>query len=259
MPSYEYLSVSAGGHLTRIDLDNPQRRNALNNSLLEELIAALTAAAANSRVIILGAKSTSGVWCAGVDITSLPTDGSMPDPSTTPFDRALSTLRQLPIPVIALVDGGAWGGGCNLALACDLIVATRDASFAITPAKLGVAYDSAGVADFLAALPVNVAREMFFTAEPIDAPRLKRLGVVNRLCDSTESAREVALDIAETIASRAPLSLRSLKAEIAAQSCAIGLNADQLKGMREIAWASEDFREGRAAFIERRSPNFRGN
>jgi len=259
LPSYEFLSVSTDEHLTRIDLDNPERRNALNDSLLEELISALTAASTDSRVIILGAKSTSGVWSAGVDITSLPADGSMPNPSTSPFDRALATLRQLPIPVIALVDGGAWGGGCNLALACDLIVATHEASFAITPAKLGVAYDSAGVADFLAALPVNVAREMFFTAEPIDAARLKRMGVVNRLCDSTDSAHEVALEMAETIASRAPLSLASIKAEIAAQSGDIESDPDQLRHMRERAWASEDFREGRAAFIERRAPHFRGN
>jgi methylmalonyl-CoA decarboxylase len=258
LPPYEYLSVATDDHLTRITLDNPGRRNALNNSLLEELISALTAASTHSRVIILGAQSVSGVWCAGVDITSLPADGSMPDPVTTPFDRALATLRQLPIPVIALVDGGAWGGGCNLALACDLIVATHEASFAITPAKLGVAYDSAGVGDFLAALPVNVAREMFFTAEPIDAERLERLGVVNRLCDSTESAHEIALEIAETIASRAPLSLQSMKAEIAAQSGDITVDPGHLRSMRERAWASEDFREGRSAFIERRSPHFRG-
>lgn len=258
MPQYDFLSVSTGDLITRIDLANPERRNALNDLLLNELIEALTDAARGSRVVILGARTSSGVWCAGFDITSLPTDGSMPDPTTSPFDRALATLRELPIPVIAVVDGGAWGGGCNLALACDLIVATHEASFAITPAKLGVAYDSAGVADFLAALPVNIAREMFFTAEPVTAARLESLGVVNALCESPAAAREFALAMARTIASRAPLSLISIKAEIAAEISPGQSDTAALLRMRQQAWASEDFREGRAAFVERRSPDFSG-
>ena len=258
MPQYDFLSVSTGDLITHIDLANPERRNALNDELLSELIEALSHAARETRVVVLGAQSASGVWCAGFDITSLPTDGSMPDPATSPFDRALATLRELPIPVIAVVDGGAWGGGCNLALACDLIVATNEASFAITPAKLGVAYDSAGVADFLAALPVNIAREMFFTAEPVTAARLERLGVINALCDSPASARECALAMARTIASRAPLSVTSIKAEIAAQISPGQSDTAALLRMREQAWSSEDFREGRAAFVERRSPDFSG-
>ena len=258
MTSYDYLSVSTDGPVTGIELANPQRRNALNDDLLLELITALTEAARVSRVAILGAQTASGVWCAGFDITSLPTDGSMPDPATSPFDRALSTVRELPVPVIAVVDGGAWGGGCNLALACDLVVATTEASFAITPAKLGVAYDSAGVADFLAAVPATVAREMFFTAEPISSARLERLGAITRLCDSPESARDAARELAVTIASRAPLSLRSIKAEIAAQTGSSDVDTRALHALREQAWASADFREGRAAFAERRPAEFTG-
>jgi methylmalonyl-CoA decarboxylase len=258
LPQFGFLSVSTDEFITQIDLANPERRNALNDELLTELIEALSQAARESRLVILGAQSASGVWCAGFDITALPTDGSMPDPAVRPFDRALATVRDLPIPVIAVVDGGAWGGGCNLALTCDLIVATHEASFAITPAKLGVAYDSAGVADFLAALPVNIAREMFFTAEPVTAARLERLGVVNALCDSPASARELALAMARTIASRAPLSVTSIKAEIAAQIGAGDVDSGSLVRLREQAWASADFREGRAAFNERRSPIFRG-
>ena len=258
MASYDYLSVDTDDFVTCIELTNPERRNALNDALLLELIAALTEAARVSRVVILGAQSFSGVWCAGFDITSLPTDGSMPDPSTSPFDRALATLRELPVPVIAVVDGGAWGGGCNLALACDLLVATTEASFAITPAKLGVAYNSAGVADFLAAVPATIAREMFFTAEPVSAARLDSLGAITRLCDSPADARVAARELAELIATRAPLSLRSIKAEIAAQTCATGIDVHALQAMREQAWASADFREGRAAFAERRPALFTG-
>lgn len=258
MPEYDFLSVSTDELITRIDLANPERRNALNDALLNELIEALTDAARVSQVVILGARTSSGVWCAGFDITCLPVDGSMPDPASSPFDRALTTLRELAIPVIAVVDGGAWGGGCNLALACDLLVATHEASFAITPAKLGVAYDSAGIADFLAALPVNIAREMFFTGESVTAARLEHLGVVNALCDSPGAANEAAHAMARTIASRAPLSLHSIKAEIAAQTSPSKSDPEALLRMRKQAWASDDFREGRAAFVDRRPANFRG-
>ena len=88
--------------------------------------------------------------------------------------------------------------------------------------------------------------------------RPEGLGVVNRLCDSPAAARESARDLARTIAQRAPLSVQSIKAEIAAQSSASTMNASELRRLREQAWASADFREGRAAFVERRPANFRG-
>lgn len=258
MTSHDYLSVSTDGHVTTIELANPRRRNALTNDVLLALIDALTKAGRESRVVILGAQTASGVWCAGFDITLLPHDGSMPDPAVSPFDRAVHTVRTLPVPVIAVVDGGAWGGGCNLALACDLVVATTEASFAITPAKLGVAYDSAGIADFLTSVPPTVAREMFFTAEPISSTRLERLGAITRLCDSPEEARAAARALAITIASRAPLSLRSIKAEIVAQTGPSDLDPLAREELRRRAWASADFREGRTAFGERRPAEFTG-
>ena len=85
----------------------------------------------------------------------------------------LHAVRRAPFPVIAAVEGGVWGGACEFVLTCDLIVAVRTATFAITPARLGVPYNTAGVAHVLGAVPLNVAKEMFFTAEAISAQAIQ--------------------------------------------------------------------------------------
>lgn len=252
-----FVAVEIADRVAVITIANPSRRHALNDQLLTELVAVLHACGASGvRAALLRAEAVGGVWCSGFDIADLPTDGTMPVDS--PFDLALRALRDAPFPVIAVVTGGAWGGGCNLALACDLIVATRDASFAITPAKLGVAYAPEGVAHFLGSVPLNIAREMFFTAEPVSAERLAELGVANHLADDSVGALALASSLASVIASRAPMTVRSIKAEITALTDARESDPVALEAMRRAAWASDDFTEGRSAFAERRSPGFSG-
>lgn len=252
-----YVAVEITDRVAVITLANPERRHALNDQLLTELVAILHACGASGvRAAVLRAEAVGGVWCAGYDIAGLPEDGSMPVDS--PFDLALRALRDAPFPVIAVVTGGAWGGGCNLALACDLIVATSDATFAITPAKLGVAYAPEGIAHFLGSVPVNIAREMFFTAEPLAAERLAALGVVNHLAEDSVGALALANGLASVIAQRAPMTVRSIKAEITALTDARDSDPASLESMRRAAWASADFTEGRSAFAERRSPDFEG-
>ena len=238
------------------------RRNALGSEMLDGLHSALTAAEqAGARAVVLRAEPGVSTWSAGYDISALPVDGSDPLTWTNPLESFLHSLRQAPFPVIAAVEGGVWGGACELVLTCDLVVAVNSATFAITPARLGVPYNPAGVAHFLAALPLNVAREMFFTADPISAQAMAEYGVVGRLCEDSDALTEQATALARRIATRAPLAISAIKGEITTLTDARSLTSDdfeRLTSLRRAAWRSEDYQEGIRAFTEKRTPRVEG-
>ncbi|MFZ9986372.1 MAG: methylmalonyl-CoA decarboxylase [Candidatus Nanopelagicales bacterium] len=253
------IDVVDDGPIRILTMRHPERRNALSHVMADEMSAAIEDA--ECRSFILRAEPGAKTWSAGHDIDDLPTDGRDPLAWTSPVEHLVRAVRAAPFPIIAAVEGGAWGAACNLAFACDLIVATRDASFAITPARLGVPYHTEGVAQFLGAVPVNVAKEMFFTAQPLraDAPELS--GTVNRIAEDSEGLTQESLALARRIASAAPLSIRAIKAEINALTDARALDSgtfERLTALRRAAWTSGDFAEGLAAFRERRDPHFKG-
>ncbi len=247
------------GPLRIITMAHSERRNALSRVMADEITAAIEGA--TCRALILRAERGVTTWSAGHDIDDLPTDGRDPLDWTSPVEHLVRSVRAAPFPVIAAVEGGAWGAACNLAFACDLIVATRAATFAITPARLGVPYHTEGVAQFLAAVPLNVAKEMFFTARPLtaDSPHLQ--GTVNRLVEDSAELEAESVALAARIASLASLSIRAVKAEINALTDARPLESvtfERLTSLRRAAWTSADLTEGLAAFRERRDPGFRG-
>ena len=246
--------------IVTVTMANGQRRNALSLEMMAALSQALSQASSSSaRVVILRASAESSVWCSGYDIHDLPTDGSAPD-IANPLDDLFAQIRGAAYPVIAAINGGAWGGGFNLALACDLIVATREATFAITPAKLGVGYATSGIAAFISALPINIARQLLFTAEPMSAVALAELGVVNAIVETPAQLTLQAESLAMLISQRAPLTIASVKAQITALSDP-RLDAhvtERIDQLRATAWASADFQEGIAAVRNKRPPHFSG-
>jgi methylmalonyl-CoA decarboxylase len=245
-----------------VTMANGARRNAMGIGLLGELTEALVhAEASGCRALIFRAEPGVSTWSAGYDIAELPTDGSDPLTWTNPLEGFLHEVRQAPFPVIAAVEGGVWGGACEFVLTCDLIVAVRTATFAITPARLGVPYNTAGVAHLLSALPLNIAKEMFFTAEPISAEAASSFGVVSRLVADTAEMTSTATELGRRIASLAPLAIRAIKGEMSALTDARSLTSDdfeRLTALRRSAWSSEDYQEGIRAFKERRDPRFTG-
>ena len=253
------ISVTDADGLRTVTLCHQQRRNALGVALLAELLPAVEDA--DCRALILRAEPGVTTWSAGHDIDDLPVDGSDPLAWTSPVEHLVRAVRGAAFPVIAAVEGGAWGAACNLAFACDIIVATRTAEFAITPAKLGVPYHSEGVAQFLAAVSAPVARAMFFTAEPLRADSAQLADTVYAVVDSSDELTAASERLARRVASLAPLSIRAIKAEINALTDARPLTADafeHLTALRRSAWTSADFHEGLAAFRERRAPEFTG-
>ncbi len=252
----------APGHVVEVTMTNKARRNAMGADMLAELTAALVAAQdAGARALIFRAEPGVTTWSAGYDIAELPIDGSDPLTWTNPLEGFLHAVRLAPFPVIAAVEGGVWGGACEFVFTCDLIVAVRTASFAITPARLGVPYNTAGVAHLLSALPLNIAKELFFTADPISAEAAASYGVVSRLVADTEEMGTTAAELGRRIASLAPLAIRAIKGEMTALTDARSLTSDdfeRLTALRRDAWSSADYQEGIRAFSERRAPRFTG-
>lgn len=249
-------------HVAVVTMTHAEKRNSLSVAMLAELGASLEQAeSAGARALILRAEPRVTTWSAGYSIDALPRNGADPLMWTNPLEGFLDRLRQVPYPVVAAVEGGVWGGACELVLTCDLVVAVRSATFALTPARLGVPYSTAGVARVLSALPRNVAKELFFTADPQSAEAWAGYGVVNRVVEDSDDLGYTALALASRIAERAPLSIRAIKGEMDALTVArssTGDDAQRLADLRRAAWTSRDYQEGVQAFLEKRTARFDG-
>ncbi len=257
------VTSSIDGHVATLRMTDPRHLNALSESMVQGLIEGMTAAQeARCRVVVIGVEPGARTWSAGHDVNELPTDGRDPLTWSSPLERLLRVVREVPFPVIASVEGGVWGGACDLVFTCDLVVATAAATFAITPAKLGVAYNAAGVGHFLGVLPQHVVKEMFFTAEPLSAERALQHGLVNRLAEPSDTLGTETSLLADRICQMAPLVVQAVKAEIRELTDARPMTSDtfeKLTSVRRAAWRSADYAEGLAAFHDKRPPRFTGN
>lgn len=242
-------------------INDPHKANCLSSAVLRGLLQALDAfEQQNLRVVIIRAYPGAKIWSAGHDLRDIHPDGSDPLPYNEPFEQVLHRVIGFPTPVIGMIEGSVWGGACDLAMTCDLLVGTPAASFAITPAKIGIAYNTAGLNHFIGALPSHIVKEMLFTGNPISAQDAYRLGLLNRLVEA-DKLEETTLEIARTIAARAPLVVRLLKKEMQRLTAGKGLTSDEfeeLQSLRRQTYRSKDFQEGVRAFFEKRPPVFTG-
>ena len=248
--------------IATLTLDHERRRNALSHALVEEALAALRAfEEAKARVVILRARPGAKVFSAGHDVDELPETRRDPLGWDDPLRRLVRAIEGFPGPVVAMVEGSVWGGATETVLACDLIVAAAEsASFAVTPAKLGVPYNAGGMLTFLNAAGLRLAKEMIFTAEPLDAARAERLGLINRVVPAAE-LEAVTFGLARQIAANAPLSVAVMKEQLRILAGAHPMTPqgfERVQGLRRVVYDSEDYREGIRAFKEKRPPVFRG-
>ncbi|MCI0572202.1 MAG: enoyl-CoA hydratase-related protein [Myxococcaceae bacterium] len=243
-----------------LSLSNPTRRNALDDALLGELRVALGSARAPAIRALLVRGEGGRAFCSGYDLTRLPDaleSGPLPD------DLLADTLRLLEthaLPTVALVQGPAYGAGCDLALACDLRVGATDAVLCMPPARLGIVYSADGIRRLTTATRPSFAKWMVLTATPVTAERALAEGLLDEVLPTAE-AEAGALALCETLARMAPLAVAGMKETfrcLAPQGPTPEQDA-RLRALRREAFQSDDAREGRAAFQEKRPPRFTGS
>lgn len=256
-PEFEIRAREVGG-ARELAISHPARLNALSDPLLRALADALDAAVHDgSRALVIRGEGERA-FSAGYDLNQLPEVGdALPD---AVLEATLAKIDALPMPVIALVNGHAFGGGLELAARCDLRIGVAGAKLGMPPAKLGIVYAPRGLARFLALLGPSQARRLFFTGEPWTAEEARARGLLDELFPTLAEAEARALELAQAMAANAPLAITGMRRifrELETSALA-HLDGEAITQLRREAFASEDAREGRAAFLEKRAPKFAG-
>jgi enoyl-CoA hydratase len=237
-----------------LTLDRPDKRNAVDGTTSRAIAAALDDLDADPAFAVGVLTGAGGTFCAGMDLKAF-LDGDAPEVP----GRGFGGLTQAPPakPLIAAVEGYALAGGCELVLACDLVVAAGDAVFGLPEVGLGLIAGSGGLLRLPHRIPRAVAAELALTGDRFTAADAHRWGLVNRIV-SPGSAREAAVELASRVARNAPLALAATKRLLAASD----LPADEawVRQQTELdaIKATADAREGAQAFAERRTPRWTG-
>src|SRR5262245_34975638 len=245
------------GRVAVLTLNRPEARNAINNEVAAAVEVAIDRLEDDPDLWVGVLTGAGPVFCAGADLKAI-AGGGGGNLGTERGGFAGLVQRERAKPLIAAVDGPALAGGCEIALACDLIVASREARFGLPEVKRSLVAAAGGLFRLPRTLPRKIALEMIMTGDPIPAERAYEFGMVNELCDPG-TALDTAIALAERITANAPLAVRESR-KIALTSTdqpdEIGWRMS-LEGMANL-FRTEDFAEGPRAFIEKRPPEWKG-
>jgi enoyl-CoA hydratase len=257
MADYQYILVERDERIGIVTLNRPKELNALNTQLVGELASALEELDRDEAMrcmIITGAGEKA--FAAGADIKEM-ADKSPMQMLTGSFENWLRITR-IHKPLIAAVGGYALGGGCELAMHCDMIVASENARFGQPEILLGIIPGAGGTQRLARVLGKYRTMEMVLTGAQVSAQELHSLGLVNRIVPKGEHLTE-ALKLAKTVAEQAPLAVRLAKeAVLAAYETSLSAGLDAERKNFFLLFSTEDMHEGMQAFIEKRKANFQG-
>lgn len=254
---YELILTETRGRVGLITLNRPQAMNALNNQLMRELMDALEAFDNEDAVGVMVITGNEKAFAAGADIKEM-ADKSMHDMMDRDHIAVFGRIRAIRKPVIAAVSGWALGGGCEIALSCDMIVASESAIFGQPEINIGVIPGAGGTQRLTRAVGKVVAMEMILNDRRLSAQEAYQFGMVNRVVP-VENYLDEALELAAEIAARAPLATRAAKKMIN-QSFEQALEEGLAEEKREFynLFATEDQKEGMQAFIQKRPAQWKG-
>ena len=243
-----------------LTLNRPGKRNSLTPGtlrLLKDEFLKLEGIPEIRCVVIRG--SGDRAFCSGYDIDSI-SDEETAIENGHPLTEAMRAVKAYPLPVIAMINGHAFGAGLELAATCDLRICAADARLAIPPAKLGVTYHYGGIRQFLNLVGPGFTRELFLTGNPVSARRALEKGLVDHVVKRDE-LEKFTYALAEGISENAPLSMISMKKMIniwEEENPLSEENEELVKSLLAKVRKSSDSREGKKAFLEKRKPVFRG-
>jgi enoyl-CoA hydratase len=255
--AYEFVLTEARGPVGIVTINRPQVRNALNHQTIGELVDALERFDGNDAIRCMILTGDERAFAAGADISQMADAGAIDVLDDDNFAR-WARFRAIHKPVIAAVSGYALGGGCELALMCDLIVASETALFGQPEVKIGIIPGAGGTQRWARSAGKVRAMEAVLIGEPVRAVDAERMGLINRVVAAGAQLDE-ALRLANLIAARPPLAVR-LGKEAVNYAMEVGLDAglDFERKLFYLLFASEDKREGMQAFLEKRPGRFSG-
>jgi enoyl-CoA hydratase/carnithine racemase len=251
------VETSVDGHVAVCRLNRPEARNALSPELMEALAGAVAGFDADPEVRCIVIAGSDEAFAAGADIGAL-AEREFHEALFHPAAAFWRRVAECRTPMVAAVSGWALGGGCELALICDLIVASETAEFGQPEITLGIIPGGGGTQRLARAIGKQRAMELVLTGRRFDAAEGERMGIVNVVAKKREWL-DAALELAGRIAARPPLATRLAKqAVLAAEETGLAAGLEQERRLYELAMATEDRVEGMRAFLEKRKPTYRG-
>jgi enoyl-CoA hydratase len=243
-----------------ITLNRPKHLNALSEEMLDELNHLMESVAKDADIAALVITGGDKCFAAGADIKQVSRLNSPADAHefVSRAHMVMNSIERIEKPVIAAVNGIAFGGGCELALACDIRLASESALFALPEIKIGVMPGGGGTQRLSRLIGLGRAKEMIFSGDPIDAREAYRIGLVNRVLP-VASLMEEATKMAKKFVSRPRVALRTIKAAVT-DGMSMDLSSALAYEARcfELLFSTEDLKEGMGAFMEKRKPLFKG-